>query len=121
MELGRQEGAMGTRQRSLKAHPANRPVTSEVGPIEIDWPRSVGYFVGIGLAVALEVISPPIGLFLAAIPFVKMLNRAEVAIPPAAGRGHLSPPRGATSHGPSRRVPAPATSTRVHMSTRPSG
>jgi len=51
-----------------------RGLTSRLGPLEIDWPRSLGYFGGIGLAVAFEVIEPPLALVIAAVPFVRMLN-----------------------------------------------
>jgi hypothetical protein len=51
-----------------------RGLTSRLGPLEIDWPRSLGYFGGLGLAVAFEVIEPPLALVIAAVPFVRMLN-----------------------------------------------
>jgi hypothetical protein len=54
---------------------------SRVGPMEIDWPRSAGYFGGIGLAVAMGMIEPPLGLFIAAIPFFKLLNQPNVPRP----------------------------------------
>jgi hypothetical protein len=57
-------------------------IVSRIGPLEIDWPRSLGYFGGIGLAVGLELIDPPIGLFIAAIPFLKMLNLSPAEFPP---------------------------------------
>jgi hypothetical protein len=40
----------------------------------MDWPRSIGYFGGIGIAVAAGIIDPPLGLFIAAVPFLKMLD-----------------------------------------------
>ncbi|HEY3993633.1 MAG TPA: hypothetical protein VGM01_12250 [Ktedonobacteraceae bacterium] len=49
-------------------------MTSRVGPLEIDWPRTLGYYGGVGLAVAFELIEPPLAIFIAAIPFLKMLN-----------------------------------------------
>ena len=49
-------------------------LTSRVGPVEIDWPRTVGYYGAIGLATAFELIEPPLALFIAAVPFFKMLN-----------------------------------------------
>jgi hypothetical protein len=49
--------------------------------MEIDWPRSIGYFGGIGLAVAFEIIDPPLALFVAALPFLKMLNRPDARRP----------------------------------------
>jgi len=56
-------------------------LVSRIGPLEIDWPRSLGYFGGVALAVGLEVISPPVGLFIAAIPFLKMLNSSDAPAP----------------------------------------
>jgi len=59
----------------------DRGLTSHVGPVEIDWPVAVGYYVGIGLALAFEMIEPPLALFIAAIPFLKMLNRPRASWP----------------------------------------
>ncbi len=43
---------------------------SQIGPIEIDWPRTIGYYGGIGLATAFELIQPPLAIFIAAIPLL---------------------------------------------------
>jgi hypothetical protein len=59
----------------------DRGLSSRIGPVEIDWARSVGYFGGIGVAVAVGIIEPPVGLFIAAIPFIKMLNRPKAPLP----------------------------------------
>jgi hypothetical protein len=59
----------------------DRGLTSQVGPVAIDWPRSIGYFGGIGVAVALGVIEAPLGLFIAAIPLVKMFNHPALPLP----------------------------------------
>lgn len=56
-------------------------MTSRLGPVEIDWPRTIGYYGGIGLAVAFELIEPPLALFIAAIPVLKMLNRPGASRP----------------------------------------
>lgn len=40
----------------------------------MDWPRSLGYFGGTGLAVATGLIDPPLGLFIATVPFLRMLD-----------------------------------------------
>src|SRR5213082_1463241 len=61
--------------------PAERGLVSHIGPVEIQWVRSVGYFGGIALAVAFEVIEPPLALFIAAVPFLKMLNRPRAPLP----------------------------------------
>ena len=48
---------------------------ARVGPVEIDWPRTVGYFGGAAAAVAFGIIEPPLGLIIAAAPLGRMLNR----------------------------------------------
>src|SRR5947209_14707530 len=54
---------------------------SRFGPLEIDWPRTIGYYGGIGLATAFELIEPPLALFIAAIPLLKMLNHPRASKP----------------------------------------
>ena len=49
-------------------------LVTRAGALEIDWPRSIGYFGGIALAVGMGLIEPPLGLFIAAVPFLKMLD-----------------------------------------------
>ncbi len=65
----------------MSAQPENRGLVTNVGPLHVDVPRSVGYFGAVGLAVAFEVIEWPVGLFIAAIPFIKMLNRPTLPQP----------------------------------------
>ena len=48
-----------------------------VGSLEIDWPKAIGYFGGIALAVAYDVIAPPLGLFIATIPILKLFKRPD--------------------------------------------
>jgi len=59
----------------------DRGLTSRIGPVEVDWPRSIGYFGGVGLATAAGLLSPPVGVFIAAVPFLKMLNRPNASRP----------------------------------------
>lgn len=59
----------------------DRGLTSRVGPLQVDWPRSLGYFGGTAAAVAFGIIEPPLGLFILAIPFLKMLNRPQAPMP----------------------------------------
>jgi hypothetical protein len=58
-----------------------RNLVITLGRLEIDVPRSLGYFGGIGAAVAFGVIEPPLGLFIAAVPVLKMLGRADFPQP----------------------------------------
>jgi hypothetical protein len=59
----------------------DRGLVSRFGPVEIDWPRSLGYFGGIALAMAFEMIEPPLAIFIAAVPFVRMLNVPNASWP----------------------------------------
>lgn len=56
-------------------------MVSRFGPVEVDWPRTIGYYGGIALAVAFELIEPPVGIFIASIPLIKMLSRPKLAAP----------------------------------------
>src|SRR5438874_3225075 len=50
---------------------------AQVDPLQVVNPRTIGYFGAIALAVAFEVIEPPIGIFIAAIPFIKLLQQRQ--------------------------------------------
>lgn len=64
-----------------RGQPENRGLVRQVGPLHVDVPRSVGYFGGIALAVAFDVIEWPVGLFIASVPLIKMLNRPNLPSP----------------------------------------
>ncbi|MCW2916375.1 MAG: hypothetical protein JWN52_4443 [Actinomycetia bacterium] len=53
----------------------------QVGSLDIDIPRSAGYYGGVALALALGLIDPPLGLFIAAVPVLKMLTNARFPTP----------------------------------------
>lgn len=59
----------------------NEGLVSHIGPVQIDWPRSIGYYGGIGLAMAFGLIEPPLAIFIAAVPFFKMLNQPKANLP----------------------------------------
>jgi hypothetical protein len=50
----------------------------EVGNVEVDVPRSVGYFGGLVVAVGLGLIEPPLALFVAAVPAFKALTNTAL-------------------------------------------
>lgn len=83
----RQNGRTSTPARSSSsrngssANASEEGLVSRLGPLEIDWPRSIGFFGGIGVAVGVGLIDPPIGLFIAAVPFLKMLNSSRAPKP----------------------------------------
>jgi hypothetical protein len=53
----------------------------QVGTIEVDLPRSIGYFGGLAAATALGLIEPPLAVFIAAVPLYKVLT--NTALPKA--------------------------------------
>ena len=59
----------------------DRALHFDVGPLEIDIPRTLGYYGGISAAVAFGVLEPPIAVFVAVLPMIKMLG-TRVAPPP---------------------------------------
>jgi hypothetical protein len=48
-----------------------------LGPMQVDIPRSMGFYGGIALAVGAGMIEPPLGIFIAAVPALKMLNSSR--------------------------------------------
>ncbi|GAC1338089.1 MAG: hypothetical protein NVSMB29_03380 [Candidatus Dormibacteria bacterium] len=60
---------------------ADRGLVGRRGPFTIDWPRSAGYFGGIGLATVAGLVDPPLAVFIAVVPFIKMLNTPEASAP----------------------------------------
>jgi hypothetical protein len=51
-------------------------VSGQVGNhIVVDWPRSIGFFGALGVAVALDLVPIPIAAFVASVPFLKLMNR----------------------------------------------
>lgn len=61
--------------------PESKGFESRIGPVEINWPQTVGYYGGIALALAFELIEPPIAIFVAAVPLLKMLSRPKAPQP----------------------------------------
>jgi hypothetical protein len=88
-------------------------LVSRIGKLEIDWPRSMGYFGGAVLAVGVGVIDPPVGIFIAAIPFLKMLDLPSLPTPTrffAQVMEGMSKPLGGDSQGTIRLVTAEGSS-----------
>ena len=53
----------------------------QIGTIDVDVPRSVGYFGGLAAAVGLGLIEPPLALFIAAVPVYKALTNSVLPRP----------------------------------------
>jgi len=64
-------------------------VTFQGEKVQVNWPRAIGYFGILGLATALEVIEPPIALFIGALPFIKLVEQSPVPHPIEEGAGVL--------------------------------
>lgn len=50
----------------------------QVGTVEVDVPRSVGYFGGLIAAAGLGLIEPPLAVFIAAVPLFKVLTNSAL-------------------------------------------
>jgi hypothetical protein len=50
----------------------------KLGNVEVDVPRSVGYFGGLAAALSLGLIEPPLALFIAAVPAFKALTNTAL-------------------------------------------
>jgi hypothetical protein len=50
----------------------------QVGTVEVDVPRSVGFFGGLAAAVGLGLLEPPLALFIAAVPAFKALTNTAL-------------------------------------------
>lgn len=61
--------------RGLSRRPGN-VLEIRVGRVEVDVPRSVGYFGGLAAAVGLGLVEPPLALFIAAVPAFKVLTNS---------------------------------------------
>lgn len=56
------------------------PICTRVGPLEIDVGRAAGYYGALAVGVGLDLIAPPLALFIAAVPLFKMLQRPKATL-----------------------------------------
>jgi hypothetical protein len=56
-------------------------MTVQIGRLQMDVPRSLGYYGAVMAAVAFGVIEPPLGMFIAVVPVVKMLGKWDLPWP----------------------------------------
>lgn len=68
-------------QAAYRTPPEDRGLTGQTDHLEIDWPRSLGFFGALGAAAALDLVPLPIAAFVAAVPFLKLLNRPHATKP----------------------------------------
>ncbi len=59
----------------------DRGLVSQIGPVQVDWPRTIGYYGGVAAAIAIGLVDVPVGLFIAAVPFFKMLSNPDASRP----------------------------------------
>jgi len=55
----------------------DRPFVTRLGPVTVDWPRTLGFYGGLGLAVAFDLVAPPLAAFVALVPLLKLLKRKD--------------------------------------------
>jgi hypothetical protein len=53
----------------------------ELGPVQVDIPQTVGYYGGIGAALAFGLLEPPLAAFIAAVPLIKILAERGSPVP----------------------------------------
>ena len=51
-----------------------------IGPVHLDVPRTMGYYGGVAVAVGAGLIEPPLGVFIAAVPFFKPLTHRALPV-----------------------------------------
>lgn len=47
----------------------------------VDWPRSIGFFGALGVAAALELVPVSVAIFVAAVPFLKLMDDPGASTP----------------------------------------
>jgi hypothetical protein len=57
----------------------DKKFVARVGPVDVDWPRAIGFYGGIVAAVAFDLIAPPLALFVAVVPLLKLLKRRQAS------------------------------------------
>ena len=67
----------GTSRKMKGDAVSDQGMVLELGPLRIDVPRSVGFYGGIAAAVGLGLIDPPLGLFIACVPLMKMATNSR--------------------------------------------
>lgn len=72
--------AAGSRFEIRVGEPGN-VLEIQIGTVEVDVPRSVGYFGGLAAAVGLGLIEPPLAVFIAAVPLYKALTNTVLPRP----------------------------------------
>lgn len=59
----------------------DRALNGRVGPVRVHWPSTIGYYGGVGLALAAGMIEWPVAVFIGAVPVVKMLKDETTPTP----------------------------------------
>lgn len=62
----------------IRVGAAGNVLEIRAGRVEVDVPRSVGYFGGLAAAVGFGLIEPPLALFIAAVPVFKVLTNSAL-------------------------------------------
>ena len=65
---------LGDIRRSDGDSVEQRGLMIRLGPLEVDWPKTIGYYGGVGIALVCDLIAPPLAFFIAAIPVLKLFK-----------------------------------------------
>jgi hypothetical protein len=58
----------------------DKPFVIRVGGIDIDYAKSLGFYGGIGMAVAFGIVAPELAAFVALVPLLKLFKRKNAGI-----------------------------------------
>jgi hypothetical protein len=58
-----------------------RPLRVQLGPVQVDFVKTAGYYGGIMAAVAAGMIEWPLAIFIAGVPFYKLLQHPDASLP----------------------------------------
>jgi hypothetical protein len=60
---------------------SKRLLELRLGSVTVDLPRTLGYYGGVAAAVGLGLAEPPLGVFIAAVPLMKLLTHRALPVP----------------------------------------
>lgn len=60
---------------------SKRLLEVRLGSVTVDLPRTVGYYGGVAAAVGLGLAEPPLGVFIATVPLMKLLTHRALPVP----------------------------------------
>ncbi|MBV9469846.1 MAG: hypothetical protein JOZ57_11440 [Abitibacteriaceae bacterium] len=68
-------------QKDAESQDDDGTMVGHIGPVEIDWAKTIGFYGGLSAAVAFELVAPPLAIFIGIYPLLKLLNRPKAPLP----------------------------------------